>query len=64
MPGGGMLGKMVAVEEKDLMLTAFTKMEDNMDRSITQEEFVSACFEKTGAAPHKQNSYRHSCLMY
>ena len=63
MPGGGMLGKMVALEEKDLMLTAFTKMEDNMDGSITQEEFC-ACLEKTGAAPQKQNSCRHSCLMY
>ena len=45
------LRKVGAVEEEDLVATAFTEMDANMDGSITQEEFVAACLrENQGSA--------------
>ena len=41
----------MAVEYKDQVATAFTKMDANMDMSITHEGFVSACLGKTRDAP-------------
>jgi len=47
----GELRKVGAVEEEDLVATAFTEMDANMDGSISQEEFVSACLrENQGSA--------------
>jgi len=47
----GELRKVGAVEEEDLVATAFTEMDANMDGTITQEEFVSACLrENQGSA--------------
>merc|ERR1712203_1169548 len=47
----GELRKVGAVEEEDLVATAFTEMDSSMDGSISQEEFVSACLrENQGSA--------------
>merc|ERR1711936_33773 len=47
----GELRKVGAVEEEDLVASAFTEMDANMDGSISQEEFVSACLrENQGSA--------------
>merc|ERR1711936_552910 len=47
----GELRKVGAVEEEDLVATAFNEMDANMDGSISQEEFVSACLrENQGSA--------------
>ena len=47
----GELRKVGRMEEEDLVATAFNEMDANMDGSISQEEFVSACLkENQGSA--------------
>merc|ERR1711990_945258 len=40
-------------KEEDLVATAFTEMDSNMDGSITQEEFVSACLRENHGSASK-----------
>jgi len=47
------LRKVGAVEEEDLVATAFTEMDANMDGSITQEEFVAACLRANQGSASK-----------
>ena len=49
----GELKKVGAVEEEDLVATAFNEMDANMDGSITQEEFVAACLRENHGSASK-----------
>jgi len=40
-------------EEEDLVATAFTEMDSNMDGTISQEEFVSACLRENHGSASK-----------
>ena len=50
----GELRKVVGrMEEEDLVQTAFNEMDANMDGSISQEEFVSACLKQNQGSASK-----------
>merc|ERR1719150_2755563 len=49
----GEVKKVGAVEEEDLVATAFNEMDANMDGSMTQEEFVAACLRENHGSASK-----------